>query len=621
MAQEQLAVLLVSVLVVGVATQWVAWRFHLPPILLMLAGGLVAGPATGWLDPDAILGDLLQPLVSLGVAVILFEGGMTLRLREVRGVGRPVFLLVSVGVAVTWAIAAAAAHLVSGIDLRVALLLGAILTVSGPTVVGPLLNHIRPQGAVASLLKWEGIVIDPIGALLAILVFLGIHAAGPEEAIAVVLAAIAKGVFIGTLAGVLGALILLVALKRYWIPDFLQNAFALALVLGAFLLANTAQQEAGLVSVTVMGMVIANQTKVSVRPIVEFKETLRVLIIPALFILLTARITLADIHFIGLNDLLFLAIIIFLARPLSVFLSTLRANLSIREKVFVAGLMPRGIVAASIASVVAIDMQEVGVPGAEALVPLTFLVIVGTVLVYSIAGGPLARMLGLSREGTGGALIIGAGPFARRLGRALVDQGAEVLLVDTNRGNVTEANVAGLDARHLDALSETADERLEVERIDHVLAVTPNDRVNQLATMRYAEHVGRAEVFRLPAASKGAADTGWTGGRILFSEEATWADLNSRISTGHYIVRTRLTEVFTFADWKAHHGPHALPLALVGIDGRIDIYAIDIRPEPMPGDTLLGLVPADGEPEEKVEKVAGEGLAEMIDESERPPLS
>ena len=196
-----LVYLIAALLGVGALMQWVAWRFHLPPILLLVLGGLLAGPLTGWLDPDAALGDLLIPLVQLGVAVILFEGGLTLRWRELVGVRRTVFLLVTAGVVVTWVLATAAAHLLADVPLAVAAVLGAILTVSGPTVVGPLLNHIRPQGAVASVLKWEGIVIDPIGALLAVFVFIAIIAQGPEEATLEVIAAALRGIFLGLLWG------------------------------------------------------------------------------------------------------------------------------------------------------------------------------------------------------------------------------------------------------------------------------------------------------------------------------------------------------------------------------------------------------------------------------------
>ncbi len=266
---EHLLVGLAGIIILGIGAQWLAWRLRLPSILLLLLFGFAAGPATGFLDPDALLGDLLPPVVSLSVAVILFEGGLSLSFTELRQIGTVVRNLVSVGALVTWLVTAGAAHFILDLSAALAVLLGAILVVTGPTVIVPLLRHVRPVGPVNSILKWEGILIDPIGAMLAVLVFEAILAGGFQEATTLALTGVLNTVVIGGVNGVLGAMVLTFLLKRYWIPDFLHNAFSLMVVVGAFTASNVMQAESGLLAVIVMGMTLANQKMITVKHIVK----------------------------------------------------------------------------------------------------------------------------------------------------------------------------------------------------------------------------------------------------------------------------------------------------------------------------------------------------------------
>ena len=344
---EHVLVGLASILVLGICARWLAWWVHLPAILFLLLCGLVVGPITGMLNPDALLGELLLPIVSLSVAIILFEGGLSLRFSDLPQIGRVLRHLVSFGAAVTWIISAVAAYTVAGLDPALAVLLGAILVVTGPTVITPLLQDIRPTGPVGSILRWEGIVIDPIGATLAVLVFEGIVADGFRQAATVMALGVVKTVVIGGILGFLGARTLMLILKPFWAPDFLHNPLTLMIVITVFTLANLLQAESGLLAVTVMGVLLANQRTISIRHIVEFKENLRVLLISSLFILLASRLRLDNLMLVGTRSLEFLAILVFVARPAAVALSTIRSGLSWRERVFLAWMAPRGIVAAS----------------------------------------------------------------------------------------------------------------------------------------------------------------------------------------------------------------------------------------------------------------------------------
>ncbi|MEE8142445.1 MAG: sodium:proton antiporter, partial [Planctomycetota bacterium] len=449
---------LAAIVVFGIGAQWLSWRLHLPAILLLLFAGFLCGPVLQLVVPQKLLrGDLLHAFVSLSVALILFEGGLSLKLSELREVGRVVRNLISLGVLVTWLVATGAAHWILGLPLWLAILFGALLTVTGPTVVLPLLRHIRPSGATGSILKWEGIIVDPVGAMLAVLVFETIKTpmvGALGQATAETVIGSLRTVFFGTAVGVAGAGVLVFLLKHYWIPDFLHNPVTLMIVFMVFAGANLLQAESGLFGVTFMGIFMANQKSVNVRHIVEFKENLRVLLISALFILLGASLKMDDLHHFNWASLGFLAVLILVARPLSVLLSAAGSGLTWRERLFLALMAPRGIVAAAVASLFALELTKEGFEEASLLVPLTFVVIIGTVAFYGLAAGPIARRLGLSQPQPQGILFAGAHSWARELAQGLHEQGFRVVLVDNNWENISAARMAGLPTYYCSILAE-----------------------------------------------------------------------------------------------------------------------------------------------------------------------
>jgi NhaP-type Na+/H+ or K+/H+ antiporter len=361
-----------GIIIMGIAAQWLAWRLGLPSILLLLVFGLLVGPLSGFIQPDQMLGDALFPLVSLAVAVILYEGGLSLNLRELRGVGDVVLKLITVGLAITWLLGAGAAHFVLGLNIPLAVLLGAILVVTGPTVIKPLLRHVRPKDDLGSILKWEGILIDPIGAILAVLIFEAILAQSFTQTPLLVAQGVLLTVVIGGLAGLAGAGMLILLLRRYWIPDHLQNSMSLMLVVVAYIGSDLLRPESGLLAVTVMGIALATQPWVSVRHIVEFKENLSVFLIAGLFIVLAARLDLGQISGLSWGIVVFLSILIVLARPMAVLASTVGSKLKGQDRVFLMFMAPRGIVAAAIASLFALRLAEIGYQDAERLIPITF---------------------------------------------------------------------------------------------------------------------------------------------------------------------------------------------------------------------------------------------------------
>ena len=590
------------ILVLGVSAQWLAWRLRLPAILLLLVAGLVVGPGSRllgaeqpWLDPDALFGSLLLPLVSIFVAVILFEGGLSLRIGELRGAGAAVWRLVTFGAGITWLLASLAARYVLGLPTGVAMLLGAVLIVTGPTVIGPLLRYVRPTGPVGAVLKWEGIVIDPVGAVAAVLVFqvLAPHEAGHAGSPAI---ALLRTLVIGGGLGLAAGALLTWLLRHHWVPDELQSPVTLMLAIAAFVLSNLAQDEAGLLAVTVMGILLANQKHADIHHIVEFKENLRTLLISSIFIVLAARLPVEQLRTLDLRTGAFLLVLILLVRPASVWLSTLGTPLKAAERLFLAAVAPRGIVAAAIASTLAIALEHAGVAGAQRLATVTFGVIIGTVLVYGLLAAPLAQRLGLAVPDPQGLLIVGAHDWARRIAAVLREHHIRTLLVDRNRDHVLSARMDGLEAVAGDILADETLDALDLGGIGRLLALTPNDGVNALACRHLAPLLGRSNVYQLPGRGREHEPLpAHLRGRRLFRDDATFAELGRRFARGDVLKATPLTDQFDFQAFAARYGDDALLLFALTSDGRLHIATADAPLDPQPGQTVIALVPDRGE--------------------------
>ncbi|MGE0821163.1 MAG: cation:proton antiporter [Candidatus Binatia bacterium] len=590
---EHLLVGVASIIVLGVSARWLAWWIHLPAILLLLVFGIVAGPVTGFLHPDEVLGNLLLPLVSLSVGIILFEGGLTLSLRELPHIGRVLWSLVSLGALMTLVVSTIAAVVVLGFSWTLAILLGAILVVTGPTVIGPLLRDIRPSGQVGPILKWEGIVIDPIGATLAVLVYEAVLAGEVQQATTLVVLGVTKTVLIGGVLGVIGAGILFFVLKRYWVQDLLQNSLALMLVVAVFTAANLLQEEAGLLAVTVMGFVLANQRTVPVKHIVEFKENLRVLLISSLFIVLAARLELNQITALGVSAIFFVLILVVVARPLCVAVSTAGSGLTWRERAFLAWMAPRGIVAASVSSIFALRLSDAGYAGAENLISVTFLVIIGTVALYGLTAGPVARKLGVAKAHPQGILFVGAHSWARAIAKTLKDGGHRVYLVDTNWGNILAARVAGLPCYHGNVLGDGALEEMQLDGIGRLLAVTSNDEINALAALHCGELFGRSEVYQLRPKGDGDAMAGvpqHLRGRFWGVKGMTYTALTEHFGAGAVIQSVTLAKDYDYNAFKTHYGTRVLPLFLIDQAGHVTIWTTDQEPIPRVSQTIICLV-------------------------------
>ena len=472
------------------------------------------------------------------------------------------------------------------------------MTVTGPTVIGPLLRQVRPSKRVASTLKWEGIVIDPIGAVIAVLVFHQLIDHSGESHFGGALLMLLKTAAIGTVLGLMGGVSMGTALKKYWIPDQLQGVAALAVGLLLFAVSNHYAHESGLITVTVMGLWLANRGELVVEHIIEFKENLRTLLIGCLFIVLGSRVNLEDIAAVGWQGVVFLVLLIVLIRPISVFASLFGTTLENREKAFIAGLAPRGIVAAAVSSVFALEMEHLSpkldLPGADQLATVTFLVIVGTVAIYGLCASPFARWLQLADESTNGVLIAGADHWVRDFATELQSAGVPVLLVDNNYNKISKARVDGLDAVCANILNEHVIEELPLTGIGRLLAMTQNDEVNSLAVRECTHLFERSQVYQLTFHPENTHHRrGLTKnlmGRELFGKANTFSELRQLHQSGARFKSTLLTEEFSYEDFVNQHDNTATLLCAVNESGALVLDTVDKPLVPKAGQKIITLV-------------------------------
>lgn len=586
------------IIFLGIASQWVAWRIHMPSIPFLLLSGFIAGPIAGLINPDQIFGQSLFPIVSLAVALILFEGGLSLRLQELKKIGLTVVYLLTVGVLVSWSLTTVAAHYLMGIEWRLSLLLGAILVVTGPTVISPILRAFPIKGQAGSILKWEGIIVDSIGAVLAVLVFeiLFLSHGGENERASDLIKNLLLTIIMGGGMGALGSYLIVLFIGRDWIPDFLHNPVSFVMVLTVFTISNLVQEESGLVSVTLMGFFLANQSRISIRHIVEFKENLQVLLLSGVFVLLSARIQSRTLEMIDYRSFIFFAVLVVAVRPLSIFISTIRSPLALNERLFLSWMAPRGIVAAAVSSVFALQLISIGYEQARILVPVVFMVIVGTVTLYGLTARPVAGFLNLAIPDPQGILFLGAQPWVRALARLLQEKDFRVVLVDTNKGHVRRSKLGGLEAYHGNILEEYMDSEIDFSGIGRLVALTSNDEVNALAAIRFGRRFGSTGVFQISPVEGKTERMGdsvpqeWRG-RCLVDRTITFSRMNTMFQSKRFEWRaTAISDEFDFISYKKHYGGKAIPFFLIRGDALI-LFVHSRHPDPLPGDTVVSVVP------------------------------
>jgi NhaP-type Na+/H+ or K+/H+ antiporter len=575
------------VIVLAIASQLLADRFRLPAIVILLPVGFIAGAITDDVHPDKLFGSTFTPMVDIAVGVILFEAGLRLRFGELAGGIRGVVLrLISIGALLTLVAVTLAVELIFGLGWGVSAVLGAILVVSGPTVVMPLLAFVRPSERVRSVLKWEGTMIDPLGALLGVIAFNAVlrGAAGDRPFQP---GALSTSLVIGFAVGLCGALLLWLLLRSLErsAPGHAVGA-ALMVVAAAVVGADLLREDSGFTAAAVMGIALANQPRLDVSRVLEFHGTLVSLIIGTLFVLISASVEPSQVSAVLAKGIALIAIMVLVIRPLAVAIATWRSPLTLRERAFVAWMAPRGIVAASTASGFGLALTQAGIAGADQILPIAFLAIFGTVVIYGLTGAPAARLLGVAGAGAPVILVVGGHSWARRIAQSLKVAGFGVRLWTGRPDEQAAARAAGLDAGKAKLGVDVESREAELEEVSKVLLMTESDDFNALAAFELRKELGSDRVFRL-AADEGTLDLvpAYAEGGILFGERLTFAELSRRFDAGAELIE--LSWGREVGEDASGRGP--TPLFALASDGSLQILAADGKPSPAPGTRTICL--------------------------------
>ena len=434
-------VVIAAVGALGIGAQWIAWRTNWPAIVLMLAAGFLAGPILGLFDPEETFGSLLEPMIGIGVALILFEGGRSLSFRELQHSGSAGWRLATIGVAVGWALGAVTGYYVAGLVWPVAILFGGILVVTGPTVVLPLLRQSNVQTRPASILKWEAIVNDPTGALCAVIAYEYFRkvAESPGASLFEVVPPLIVAAVISGLIGYAAAWIISYLFPRGAVPEYLKVPVLFSLVIAVFVVCNMIEHEAGLVAVTVMGVALANMDVSSLRSIHPFKENIAVLLVSGIFILLSASLSYDDLQYLNWRFGAFLLALLFFVRPATVLISLLGSPLPWNERLFLAWIAPRGIVLVAISGLFALRLSELGYGDGNVLIGLSFAVVVATIVAHGFTVDLVAKLLKVKGTDRPGLIIAGSTPWTIALAKQMHALKTPVMIVDSSWQRLTAA--------------------------------------------------------------------------------------------------------------------------------------------------------------------------------------
>ena len=606
----------------GIGAQWLAWRMHLPAIVLMAMAGIIVGPGLGLINPEQDFGEFYHPMIAVAVAIILFEGGLQLKFEEIRGsISEGVWRLVFPGVPIAWALGAIAAHYAAGLSWPVAVLFAGILIVTGPTVILPLLRQARLSHRPSALLKWEGIINDPIGALLAVIVYEYVtYDAGAHTTFE-----IAGSLILGSVMSIVWGIVLgrftASAFNRGWVPEYLKPPVLLSVVLICFVAANMLQEEAGLLAVTAMGVTMANSKLPSINELRHFKENIAVLFVSGVFVILTASLSRETImEALSWQTFWFVAAMLFVVRPLAIMISTMGSDLSLQERLLTAWIAPRGIVAVAISGFFAGVLAEAGFEEAERMVPLAFAIVFATVVLHGFTIAPIGKWLGLASKAKPGFLIIGSSDWAVAFAKRIQEFGAPVMIADDRWAALRPARQANVPTYFGEILSEVTEYHLDLNEFGYLVALGDNEAHNSLVCTDLAPELGRAKIFQINNAMSSENERRSVArtlkGRVFMKTGPTLNELKQRHRDGWFFQKTRVTEEYAAEQYMAdlHNGE---PM-LLQRKGVIIVASQEQPLQPEKGDVVLAFVPPDIEEQrERRRDKEAKASQEIVERKER----
>ncbi|GAB3048282.1 cation:proton antiporter [Virgibacillus ainsalahensis] len=584
------------VLLLGIGSQWVAWRYRLPAIVIMSITGLLAGPILGVINPEEDFGALYSPIISVAVAIILFEGSLNLSFKELRGMGKPIFRISTIGAFIAWILGSLTAHYIAGLSWTVAFVIGGLFIVTGPTVIMPLLRQSKLKKRPAKILKWEGIIVDPIGALLAVFAFeiiTFLTAANPDgtQLMLFFAASLFAALFGWACGRGIGWMF-----ETGHMPEFLKSPAVFVVVILCFTAADEIMHETGLLSVTAMGITLANMGISSISDMRHFKENISILLISAIFIMLTASLEVDTLlQVFNPNIIGYVLLMMFIVRPLSIFLSTAGTEMTFNEKALVGWIAPRGIVALTVSGYFATILLEAGYEDAEILTTLTFALVFFTVVAHGFSIGWLSKKLNLSMEGIPGVLIVGSNSFTVQLAKTLEKSKIPVLIVDSSWERLAAARKGGVPFYHGSILSEQTEYNLDTMPYEYLIAATDDNAYNALICQTFIPEYGRMHVFKISPYrhfNRGSSiNVSKVGGRILFDKNFPMDVLNDKLND-HYVFRqTTLTERFNYKEYVKEKDDSSVFLYLIRPNGQLKFYSEEMRTVPAIGDKIISLTP------------------------------
>ncbi|QUW24024.1 sodium:proton antiporter [Sporosarcina sp. Marseille-Q4063] len=588
------------VVLIGILSQWAAWRFRMPAIVVMSVAGLLVGPIFGWINPQESMGNLFSPIITFAVALILFEGSLNLDFKEIRGFNKPVLRIITVGAFIAWIAGSLAAYYVAGLSLSVAFIIGGLFIVTGPTVILPLLRQAKLKPRPAAILKWEGIVVDPFGALLAVFAFEFIRFVDGEVTLNSFLLFFAASIF-AVLLGWGVAHILGVAFERGRVPEFLKSPVLFAVVIFTFVFSDEIMPQTGLLAVTAMGMTMANMHLTSIREIRHFKENISVLLISGIFVMLTASLNpKVLIEIFNSNIILYVLAMLFIVRPMSIWISTIGTDLTVKEKLLVGWIAPRGIVALTVSGYFATILFDYGYPDAERLTALTFALVFSTVVLHGFTIGPLAKKLNLTTTEESGILIVGGSRFAAEFAKSVKETGNEVLIIDRTWAGLTHARKLGLNSFVGDILSRKLDYELDLTPYRFMLAMSKIDTYNAHVCEDFEPELGADHLYQTAFHfNHENMSSAVSGGETLFTPAISIYELEDRINTGHVIRKTLITKQYSYTQYLRERDDKSILLYILRADGAIEFYTPDDELQAQAGDTVMSLT----SPAKTIEKV------------------
>lgn len=583
----------------GIGSQWIAWRLRMPAIVLMLVAGVIVGPVLGLFDPQRDIGDLYLPIISIAVAIILFEGGITLNFHTLRDAASGVRRLVFIGAPLGWLLSALALRYGAGLSWESSAVFGGILIVTGPTVIAPLLRSARLARRPAALLQWEAILNDPVGAMAAVLALEVVIVLRTAEQVGAAFFTMALGIGVATALGILGGYLVAHAFKNARVPEFMKVPALFALVLAVFAVSNAVLHESGLLAVTLMGIVIANANIPSYEELRRFKEHATILLVSGVFILLAASLDFTALSQLTWRSAIFVIVVLSIVRPVTVFAAMVATDVPWREQVLVATTGPRGVVLVAVAGLFGERLVELGIEDGALMGPLAFILVAASVVVHGFTLAPVARFLKVTASERPGVIFVGGSNWTAGLAGTLKDEGIPVLVTDPNRGHLRRARERGIDTFFGDILSEGAELTIDFNSYKFIVAATDNDPYNTLVATDLAPEFGRENIYQV--ARDGAANArhalpATLGGRT-FAGEASYNELNRLMWQGWTFRITKLTEDYTAEDWRAAR-PDARLLGWIDTDGEIHFVSQDEEIQPVPGIRLISMLPASEDADE-----------------------